>query len=252
MIRSRNKKLIIFVLLVLLLGGVLLFAKPKKSNQETVVKKRIGGSQTDTTNQIDRNPNLILPPKILLEVPFTSQSPFAQWSDPEQNSACEEASMVMAQHWLNGEPLTQAQADSEIKALIAYENQNYGNSYDTSAADTKKIFEKYFSHDIAISYDITLDDILAELGAGHLVIVPANGIALNNPHFKQPGPETHMLVIKGFDNDKTEFITNDPGTRVGESYVYPYDILLSAVRDYPTGNHLPINEARKAMLVVSK
>jgi len=53
---------------------------------------------------------------------------------------------------------------------------------------------------------------------------------LNNPNFKQPGPIYHMLVIKGYNS--WEFITNDPGTRKGNSFKYPYSTLINAVHDW--------------------
>ncbi len=38
----------------------------------------------------------LLPSSILLDVPFTSQAPFAEWSDLVYQNACEEAVLVMA------------------------------------------------------------------------------------------------------------------------------------------------------------
>ena len=76
-----------------------------------------------------------------------------------------------------------------------------------------------------------------ELEAGHLVIIPTNGQALKNPNFTLPGPERHMLVVKGYDYETEEFITNDPGTRNGADYRYKKDLLFEAIRNYKTGFH---------------
>ena len=61
-----------------------------------------------------------------------------------------------------------------------------------------------------------------------------------------------MIVIRGYDAKTKEFITNDPGTRQGENYRYKSDVLINALRDYPTGNHLPIEAERKAMIIIKK
>ena len=67
-----------------------------------------------------------------------------------------------------------------------------------------------------------------------------------------PGPERHNLVIRGYDPTNGEFITNDNGTKRGEAYRYKSDVLISAIRDYPTGDRNPITEIRRAMIVVRK
>ncbi len=249
---KRQHKFRYLILALLIVAATIFFSVPKKSTKETIVKKRPSTSNTQSPEvvNIDTNPNIILPSKVLLEVPFTTQSPFAQWSDPQQNNACEEASLVMAAHWLSKEPLSKESADSEIRSLINFEMENYNEAIDASAADTKKLFQEYYSKKVFLTYDITIDEIIAELGSGNLVIVPVDGIALQNPNFRQPGPERHMLVIKGFNSDKNEFITNEPGTRHGDGYTYSYEKLFAAIRDYPTGDHLPIVGTRKAMLVI--
>jgi hypothetical protein len=60
-----------------------------------------------------------------------------------------------------------------------------------------------------------------------------------------------MIVIKGYDPEKNVFITNDPGTRNGESFAYDTDVLFEAIRDYPTGYHETIRVIEKNMIVVS-
>jgi hypothetical protein len=103
-----------------------------------------------------------------------------------------------------------------------------------------------------VSKEVNVRSIVTELRAGNIVLVPANGQKLNNPHYKTPGPERHMLVVRGYNPATDEFITNDPGTKMGEGYRYPSEVLLDAAIDYPTGNHEPIVEAKKAMIIVSK
>ena len=69
-------------------------------------------------------------------------------------------------------------------------------------------FKNIATKRIASAFDIT-----KELSEGRIVIVPTAGRLLKNPHFTASGPLYHMLVIKGFDDAKHTFITNDPGTR---------------------------------------
>ena len=191
---------------------------------------------------------------ILQAVPFSSQAPFAEWSDPRQQDGCEEISAVMAMYWAKGGELTADKAKQAILDISAYEAENWKSYHDTSASDTvSRIFQGYFNYDLAEArYDIDASDIIAELEKGNIVIVPLNGQALKNPHYTRGGPERHMLLVKGYDRESDEFITNDPGTRFGENYRYSSERLAGAIRDYPSGDRVPIKEKRRAMIVVSK
>lgn len=197
-------------------------------------------------------PEPVLPQsKIIGNVPFTSQAPFGDWADPKQQHGCEEASLVMAHYFLTGEKLTPEIALQEITAMSDFEMEHYGHFHDTSVADTLKIFKEYYGHENAfVKYDITLEDIKTEIAKGNLVIVPTNGVKLKNPNYTAPGPLLHELVITGYDDNAQEFITNDPGTRKGKSYRYDYTVFMNAIRDYKTGFDEPIEEERKAMIVV--
>lgn len=194
------------------------------------------------------------PQSSLIEnVPFTVQAPFGEWNISTFQNGCEEAAVVMAAYFVSGKTLTQEVAKKEILALAKFEDKKHGQSIDTSAADTSKLFEEYYG--IATSEvrtDITLTDIQEVLAMGAIVIVPADGRALHNPNYKQPGPTTHMLVVIGYDAKKKEFITNDSGTKNGRGYRYDEDVLYEAIRDYPTGDHLPIIGMHKDMIVVRK
>ena len=187
-------------------------------------------------------------------VPFTPQAPLAEWSDLRQEDGCEEASVLMAMKWAKGESLTPAEAKSEIIAMADWEEKEYGSYVDTSAEDTlKRLIEGYFGYNNArVVENIGIGDIIAALRAGEVVLAPANGRALGNPNFTAPGPERHMLLIRGYDPATDEFITNDPGTRRGEEYRYKSAVLYAAILDYPTGDHAPIVNQKKAMIVVKK
>lgn len=216
---------------------------PPKTDAEPVIEEV-------TQKTVDRKVAALIE-----NVPFTVQAPFSEWSDPRFQDACEEASVLMAMKWLSGKTITsRAEAKSEILALVDWQIKNYQSYHDTSAEDTKeRLFKKYYGYDkVSVTANAADLDIISELQKGNLIIAPMNGQLLNNPSFTQPGPERHMVVIKGYDPVKSEFITNDPGISQGENYRYPVDVLLNAIRDYPTGDHLPINGIDKAIIVVEK
>jgi hypothetical protein len=213
----------------------------KKRTKE--INNEITGSKTTTTTEIEI---------IILDVPFTSQAPLAEWNDPRQQDGCEEAAALMAVRWARGQTLTRQEAKEEILAASKYEQEMYGEYRDASATDTaERIIKGYFGYeDYEVKKITSAKDIITELRQGRVTIVPMHGQKLKNPFYTQPGPERHMLVICGYDFITKEFITNDNGTRKGEKYRYPEDIFYEAIRDYPTGYHVPIEQVNKVMIIV--
>jgi hypothetical protein len=193
---------------------------------------------------------------VVQEVPFTSQAPSAQWEDPVFQNACEEASMLMAAAWLKGSGLPGRQAvESEIRALSDLASKKFGEgSYDTSAEDTATLFREYFRiGKVSVRHGVALDDLKRTVASGALALVPVDGRKLGNPNFTPPGPDHHMLAVIGYDPEKKEFVTNDPGTRKGAGYRYAEGVLFGAMRDYPTGDHRPIiGPHDKAALIVER
>ena len=189
---------------------------------------------------------------ILFDVPFTSQAPFGNWDNVVYQQACEESSVLMAMMWVQGKRgLSPQDANDSIQLLSTFEQNNYGEFRDASASDTAKLIKDYFSHDnIEVKSDIDANDIIAELESGNLVIAPVNGQKLGNPFYKPPGPLQHMLVIRGYDPNTREFITNDPGTRHGNGFRYGKDVLDAALQDYLTGYKEPITEINKRIIVI--
>ncbi len=191
---------------------------------------------------------------ILLDVPFTSQAPTGNWSDPRQQDGCEEAGLLMAWSWVNGvKTLVPTEAEKTIIDMVEFEQRTYGNYPDIDAAATAQLMKDYFHYDkLTVRYNVTIEDIKKELLAGHLVIVPANGQKLGNPNYTGAGPLTHNLVVRGFDEVKQQIITNDSGTRNGKNYVYSYTTIYNAMVDYPTGHHEDQTGRPKAMIVVER
>jgi len=186
-------------------------------------------------------------------VPFTAQAPFGEWTDPHQQEGCEESTSLMAVLWARGETeITKEAAKKEILAISAFEADKYDNYHDTSASNTLKIIiNEYFNYAKAeFRENSNLGEIKNELALGNVLILPMDGKKLKNPNFSHGGPERHMIVIKGYDAHTGEFITNDPGTRRGESYRYAEVTIDSAWRDYLSGTHVPIKKIEKNLIII--
>ena len=190
-------------------------------------------------------------------VPFISQAPYAVWDDLH-NEACEEAAMIMADVWFSGKNLTAHTMEQGILSLVKWEEEN-GYTIDVTAIQTVEILQKYFGLRAELIADVSASRIKQEIQAGKLVIIPAAGRLLGNPYFRSPGPLYHMLIIRGFDESRGEFITNDPGTRKGEAYRYQYETLINAIHDWPKPGRTKddvteaeMNAGQKALIVVEK
>lgn len=178
---------------------------------------------------------------VQLGVPFLSQAPSANWKDPIFQNGCEEASVLMANAWILGAGgWSASEGDNAIRKISEFEKKSFGHSLDTNAQKTAEFANAYFGVKNFLALKISNKaEIIEQLEDGKLVIVPAFGRKLGNPNFTSPGPITHMLVILGYDVEKKEFITNDPGTRKGKNYRYREDVLWDAIWDYPTANKHP-------------
>jgi len=184
----------------------------------------------------------------VLPVPFTPQAPYADWNLPYQE-ACEEASMVMAAEYFKGNKTLQldpAYANQEILKLVEWQKINRGFYEDTTASEVASILKDYYNLTAeVVAYNPEV--IKQALTNNKLVLIPAAGRLLGNPYFHRPGPLYHMLVVKGYEGD--EFITNDPGTKRGESFRYQESALRRAAHDWNSGD---VEHGEQVMIVVSK
>ncbi|MBM3301447.1 MAG: C39 family peptidase, partial [Deltaproteobacteria bacterium] len=173
----------------------------------------------------------------------------ADW-DALHQEACEEASLLMVHHALQGHTAAVAASDAErdLQALVAWQQRN-GFFDDVSIAELATIAQRYYGHSAHIEDDVSIERIKQILASGRLIIVPAAGRDLGNPYFSGEGPWYHMLVIRGY--DRNEFIVNDPGTRRGEAFKYPYDTLIDAIHDW-TGVKENIRSGAKRMLILER
>jgi len=197
---------------------------------------------------------ITVPTELELPVGFAQQAPFANW-DTVHEEACEEASMIMAVRYFKDQPISEKIMEEDLQKIFKWEQDN-GYQVDLMAAETIKVLKDYYGFLAKVTTEVTADRIKYELAKGNLIIVPAAGRELKNPNFKTPGPIYHMLLIKGY--DETRFITNDPGTRRGNSYRYNYNDLLQAVHNW---NHeraqggmtdAEMSQGERVMIVVSR
>jgi uncharacterized protein YvpB len=188
------------------------------------------------------------PEKATLKVPFTAQAPHQNW-DPPYDEACEEASVIMVDYYLEGKKLNPEIANNQIVLLTDWQ-KDHGYKVDVSVEELKKIVALYYEDYQAYVYknqQITIENIKRLINAGYPVIVPAAGQMLENPNFRGAGPPYHMLVITGY--DQNYFYTNDPGTRNGENFRYTYPNLMTSIHDW-TGDKNTITQGEKAMIVI--
>lgn len=189
-----------------------------------------------------------IPLSFNLAVPFTSQAPEANWEMPYQE-ACEEASVLMVHAFYDnvapGKIPTKT-ADEELLKMVEFENTIFGYYEDTSAEQTAIFISQFYGYGrVDVIENPTVDQIKTHISEGRPVILPAAGQQLGNPNFTSPGPLYHMLVIRGYTQDS--FITNDPGTRNGEAYVYKITKLMSAMHDWNGGD---VEHGRKVVIVI--
>jgi len=230
-------------------------ASEKVAFENVEIKKEEGIKKIDIQKQ-DIQVHVDSLDIIQQEVPFAVQAPQGQWGEQMFQDGCEEASMIMALSWVRGEKIIHlTDARDRIVQLSHFEKEQYGFYLDVSTEDVARAIREYYRHEeIEVVYDFTKEELIESIysDSPSVIIAPMNGQKLGNPHFTQPGPERHMLVIIGYDPETKEFITNDPGTRQGKGYRYNEDILYAAIRDYSSGYHEPIEKEQKAMIIIKK
>lgn len=179
-----------------------------------------------------------IPDSINLAVPFMSQAPEKNWSQPWQD-ACEEAAILMMDAYYKDYTVSILRAKEEILKMVAWQesvDRNWGRSIEIEKI--QKIFTEYLTgytpNKLKIIENPSVDQIKKYIANGQPVYVVADGKMLPNPHFQNGGPPYHALVIRGYTKDS--FITNDPGTQFGQNYKYKYNDLMNAIHDWNNGD----------------
>ncbi|MFN3301438.1 MAG: C39 family peptidase [Patescibacteria group bacterium] len=220
---------------------------PKK--QEVKQNQIINNEELENKSEFKENQLSEIKEDVFLEVPFMPQAPYGIWDDLH-NNACEEAALIMVHYFLLGKNLDKETMEREIQNLVNWQIKNWGEHKDLTLEEVGKLAKEYYGwQKIRILDRITIEEIKKELSKGNPVIVPAAGRLLGNPYYRRPGPYYHMLVIRGY--KKNKIITNDPGTRRGEKFLYSSEILYQAIHDWP-GEGKDILEGEKRGLIIEK
>ncbi len=185
------------------------------------------------------------------KVPFVVQAPGGSWNDSRRQDGCEEASMLMAMRWVEGKDIIDPV--KELNKVSLDMEQRLGTFQDTSMEDTFSFVRELLQPGtVVLKKDVAAQDMRDAILSGNILAATVNGQKLHNPYFTPPGPEYHMLIIRGYDPATGEFLTNDPGTIHGEGYRYKTDVLFGAMQDYETGHHKGVHPEKKSMMVFLK
>jgi hypothetical protein len=182
-------------------------------------------------------PGCGLPSKKNIDVPFTSQAPAGDWSEPWQN-ACEETSIYMVTSYYKNDPIKRDEAVKKIQEILAVKNQNFKVSHDESLETIAELIKTLgLPIDAQIKTDPTVDDLKAELAKDRPIIVPVYSPSLWSSSYHGGGADYHVLVLTGYDDEQGVFIVNDPGSTNGQGLQFPYDKFMAAIHDLNSKNY---------------
>lgn len=169
---------------------------------------------------------------INLALPFTSQAPTGNWDQPYQD-ACEEASLLMVDYYYQAKKMpAKEEVEVILSSMVSWQEENWGGHHNLPLAKLAEYIRLFYDYRVEIVENVTVSQLKDFLDNGQPIIAPADGHKLANPFFSGEGPDYHMLVIKGYvDNN---FITNDPGTRRGEDFVYSFQNMIDSIFDWDT------------------
>ena len=181
-------------------------------------------TQTITTQKSYTN----LPISVnLTDTPFYSQAPDGNRNEPYQN-ACEEASILLAYYYVANKNPSKAEYKTDLLNLMAREQNNLGHHKDTTIDEFLTLIHNFLGWENAyIIENPKYLDIKKAIAEGNIVIAPFRGQMLENPHYSGEGPEYHVMVIKGY--DQQHFITHDVGTSRGADRPYRIEIIMAAL-----------------------
>lgn len=192
-----------------------------------------------------------LPEEKNIDVPFTSQAPGGDWSEPWQN-ACEETSIYMVASFYAGDEIKQAEAIERIREIFAAKAEEGGIrvSKDESLRTIAELIDALgLPWKTRIVYDPTADDLKAELVLDNPIIVPVYAPKLSSIYTAAEGADYHVVVLTGYDDADGAFVINDPGTSSGEGMRVPYDAFMDAIHDLNANDYLA---GKKAVLFTER
>jgi len=178
----------------------------------------------------------------ILRISFYSQAPFGHWVEPYAN-ACEETSILMVDSFYNKKNYDTKQANEQILKIVKIKNKFFGESLDESAQKIVDYINNFTNFEAFTKNNPTIEEIKKELDANRPIILPTFAKLLKNKYYNTANLDYHVLVISGYDNEKNEFVTQDPGTRHGANLRYPISMIMSAMRDLTPNKNIKKNPA---------
>ncbi len=179
----------------------------------------------------------VLPAQKDINVPFTSQAPAGDWSEPWQN-ACEETSIYMISSFYENDPIKRDEAVAKIREILKVKNETFKVSKDESLQTIADIIKTLGLPWIAeIKLDPTVEELKAELADNRPVIVPVYAPSLRSPAYNGGGPDYHVMVLTGYDEKDAVFIVNDPGSSSGKGLRFPVKTFMNAIHDLDQKNY---------------
>lgn len=167
--------------------------------------------------------------EVIREVSFTSQAPRGDWKSPWSDYA-EEAVMAMVLQWWKDEPIqSAAQAELIMEDIARFESEYFGDSLLASLEQVQTVLRDLFGISSTFLDQPTAEDLIQVVEAGGVIVAPVNGQILLNPHYGDPAPEHHMILIHGW--SEAGFAAHDPGTRHGEDTIYSQEKILESIQD---------------------
>lgn len=172
---------------------------------------------------------------INLPVPHIWEIPDGVWVRP-WNNACEEASLMMVEEFYLGrkeENVSGKEIKAKLTPLFAWQDRVFGSNADSDSKRTARIINEYSSFEAIIKQNPTLEEIKAELDAGHPVISFHYAKGMNPDHrFRAGGSYYHVMVITGYDDATQEFMLNDSEFQNGLDYRYGYATIMDTLHDF--------------------
>lgn len=203
----------------------------KKSNIEIPEEVKIEETtiENNTEKKIKEKVEIIPSEYDMTNVAFFSQAPYGNRNQPYQD-ACEEASLLIWQYYLNWATKTKDEYNKDLLAMVELEMEMLWYFESTTIMEMKQIINR---RDPSIKASIiehpSIRDLEREISKNNMAIVPLYGKGLKNPHYALWGPEYHFLVIKGYTTDS--FITHDVWTLHWSNRHYNKDLIMKNIHD---------------------